>query len=424
MARKAPEYEFPVTDPFDTLDVLGMEFSIDPYPGLYVDLSCARPGDIFEGINQILRVKDDRLVGMTQTPQKIVFSGHLGCGKSVELKRYHECMNHPERYFSIFIPMEEAIEVAKFEPEDFFILLVSGLAQRIQEAGLPFASSELDALAREWLSDAAIQKEFKEAASSQVSATAGAGVSLWGLLTLKGALKNLLAVQSVTAKTIRERIKTNPVELVRRFNVILGDLRFCLDNEPQGKDILFIFDGTEKIDWDKYKILFIRDAHLIRTIDANCIFSLPISSFYDIQHNPSQAYFHTMTFPMVPIKEATIPILGEVVTKRIDKDCFLEEGVLEYCVKMSGGCIRQLLKIVNKSLLTSLGKKVTMAHAEKAVGELGRQMMEQMTSDHIKQIKSGDYTAADRVVLDLLFSLAILKYNGERKVNPLIAPYL
>jgi hypothetical protein len=38
-------------------------------------------------------------------------------------------------------------------------------------------------------------------------------------------------------------------------------------------------------------------------------------------------------------------------------------------------------------------------------------------------IKEKKYDPADPKVLDLLFSLAILKYNGNMEINPLITNY-
>ncbi len=114
----------------------------------------------------------------------------------------------------------------------------------------------------------------------------------------------------------------------------------------------------------------------------------------------------------------------QVITKRIDADTFLEQDALRFCVEKSGGCIRQLLRIVNKSLIISRGMKITKEIAERSVNDLGRAMIEQFDSEHLSILKQKQYHTADLKVLDLLFSLAVLKYNGDREINPLIKNYL
>lgn len=103
---------------------------------------------------------------------------------------------------------------------------------------------------------------------------------------------------------------------------------------------------------------------------------------------------------------------------------FIEKESLAFCIQKSGGCIRQLLRIVNKALIISRGAKITKETAEKSVSDLGRSMIELFDSEHLSILKQKQYYTADSKVLDLLFSLAVLKYNGAREINPLIQKYL
>ena len=153
------------------------------------------------------------------------------------------------------------------------------------------------------------------------------------------------------------------------------------------------------------------------------VFSVPINSYFDIKSNPASFFFQTYSLPMIPITDQSLPLLKQIITKRIDAQIFIEDEALEFCILKSGGCIRQLLNIVNKSLTISLGTKITKEIAQKSVEELGRAMIELLDSAHYNILKKKEYERSDQKVLELLFSLAILKYNGERKINPLITGY-
>ncbi len=56
--------------------------------------------------------------------------------------------------------------------------------------------------------------------------------------------------------------------------------------------------------------------------------------------------------------------------------------------------------------------------------ELGRSKLDLLDTEHIEILTKGNFNTADQKALDLLFSLAVFKYNGERKINPLIIDLL
>lgn len=412
------QYNFPVINKFEARAVTELDFEIDSMDCIYVDLDAVRGKDYLDQINFNLNIDENRLRETTDTFTKIIFSGHRGTGKSLELKRFQRYINHPDRYFSILIEIEK--ESAGFQSEDIFIILIAKLIEKIDEKNIDFNSEFLNDILKEWLSEEAIQKELKDNFKIDVSGEVASGASFFGFLKLKNSLKAVFSSESNTCRTIRQIIRKNPLRLIDRFNSALADLREVLKQNTLGRDILFIMDGTEKIPYDTYKKLFCDDPHLIRSISANMIFSVPINSYFNIESNPSSDFFQTYTLPMLLVTDRSKPLLEQIITKRIDVGIFLEQDALTFCVEKSGGCIRQLLRIVNKALTVSLGKKITREIAEKSVYEMSRTMIDQLDSEHLEILKEKKYHTANQKVLELLFSLAVLKYNGEREINPLI----
>ncbi|MCP4351903.1 MAG: hypothetical protein GY795_41095 [Desulfobacterales bacterium] len=413
------QYNFPVTNKFEARAVTELDF-IDLDHRIYEDLDSVRGRTFLDQIIFSLNIDEDKLQKTVGAFSKFIFSGVRGSGKSTELQRFQKYIDHTDRYFSILIEIEKEFEVAGFQPEDIFVILIAKLIEKIDENKIDFNSDYLNDILKEWLSEKTIQKELKDNFDIDVASEISSGASFFGFLKLKGALKAVFSSETQTTETIRQRIKKNPPLLIDRFNAALSDLRAILEQHNLGKDILFIMDGTEKIPYDSYKQLFCDDSHLIKSINANMIFSVPINSYFNITATPSSEFFLTYTLPIIQITEKSIPVMEQIITKRIDADTFLEKDALRLCVEKSGGCIRQLLRIVNKALTISLGKMITRKIAEKSVHQLGRAMADQLDSEHVQIIKEKKYDTADPKVLELMFSLAVLKYNGERKINPLI----
>ena len=419
------KYEFPAKNKFHARSVTELDFEIDPMDSdIYVNLDMVRGKDYIEEIKFNLNIDEEKLQVTTDSFIKIIFSGHRGSGKTVELQRFQKNIDDSVRYFSVFIRIEKELEVASFQPEDLFIILMIKLIEKIHEANIEFDSNYMKEIQKEWLSETTIIKELKDSFQIDVSSEVAAGASFFVFLKLKSALKAVFSSESKTLKTIRETIKKNPKYLIDKFNAVLADLRITLNSNNNSKDILFILDGTEKIPYQIYRELFCENSYLIRSINANMIFSVPINSYFDIKGNPSSDFFQTYTLPMIPITNESMPLLKQIITKRIDADTFIDDASLDFCIQKSGGCIRQLLRIVNKSLIISRGMKITKQIAEKSANDLGRAMIEQFDSEHLSIMKQKQYHTADIKVLDLLFSLAVLKYNGDREINPLIKNYL
>jgi hypothetical protein len=416
---------FPVTDKFAARKVTELDFEIDPQdPRVYVNFDEVRPSDYLGDIKYLLDISDDRLSQPTDSFVKVLFSGHRGCGKTTELHRLQAYIYHPARYASIFIDMEKETDIPTFAPEDLFVTLILKLVERLQKKQIDLRSSQLDEILHDWLSDGEVIKELKDVYGLDISAGVEVGAGFFGFLKLKNAYKALFSSSSSTAKRIREKIKKNPYQLVERLNVAISEAREKLKEAGDGNDVLFIIDGFEKMPFEIFQQLFVRDSALIRNLECNVIFTIPINSTLDITNNPSAEFFQSYILPMMHVTAETSPLLAEIITRRIDRNTFFTEDALYQCVVKSGGCPRQLLRIVNKALVMVRGAAITPETVDKASHQLGQEMWDRLDSDHIKILNERTYNNADKKSLDLLFSLAVLKYNGQREINPLLLEFI
>lgn len=104
------DYRFPEKRLLRAMEATEPEFDIS-VPGrkpLYVEtLQQVRSPRQFQRIERELGIIRGKLQDLPNRRAKIIFSGHRGSGKTVELLRFHEAINRPDRYFSVFIPLQK-----------------------------------------------------------------------------------------------------------------------------------------------------------------------------------------------------------------------------------------------------------------------------------------------------------------------------
>lgn len=284
---------------------------------------------------------------MNEEYVKLIFSGHIGSGKTIELKRLHHELNNPDKYFSIFISIEEELEISRFEPEDFYVLLITKLVTQLSEKGITRNTQSLKDLAKMFFSDVEVKKEISESIKDEISVEIGALFSFLDFFKIGGSLKNLLAGETKTARTIREVTRKNLLHLTQLLNDYISDIRKYIQDEGLGQDILFIVDGSEKIMFEKYESLFVKDANVLIGLNVNMIMSVRIDAFYQIEKSPIR-FTSCYVVPMIKTGIASHrAALCEIITKRIDRDTFLK-------IKSHSKNVLIILVVVFVSYLESL----------------------------------------------------------------------
>lgn len=423
------KYSFPEKDPFKARDLLEATFDIQPYfDDLYVHLDEVRGNEQLDDLCFQLGIQNDKLVAIDGEPQKILFSGHRGCGKTLELSRFHKYLDNPDRYCSIHIDLQQEVEASKFEPEDLYVLMIAKLIEKLREQNVNFNKRAFDKIAEDWLSDTDVREEIKNTSGFEIAGEGSVGFNFWNFVTLKQGLKDLVSGSRATITSIRNKVKLNAIELIDTFNQELVKVRKELAKKGKGKDILFIVDGSERIRREVYEQMFVRDINLIHGTRVSLICAVPINTFYEIANSPGRDYFKRMVLPMVKITPASRPLMESIVTKRADKDKFFAQNALDWMIDHSGGCPRQLLLLAQRALVKTRGSKITLPVAKDVVQEFGRTLFEELNEKHLALLRSGaekgGYLTGEFEVQQLLFSLALLKYNGDIGINPALKPFI
>jgi len=433
------KYTFPEKNVFKAREALDTDFDIDAHdPKLYINLDSIRilseETDYKENLYFMLNIDpDSKTLDTTSNDySKILFLGHRGCGKTTELRRIHHYLNDPERYFAVLIETEKELEVNKMQAEDFYIVMVIKIIRQLKEAGLDKATDSFDDLLKEWLNEKEVQEEISNTkgveGSAAVKADTDGNILMRALSFLKfeAEIKGTLARESKTTTTIRTQIKKNLPDFVTKFNYALSEVRNYCSKAKNGRDVLFIIDGTEKSTFEFYEEVFQKNGHILRSLNVNIITTLRLDAFYKLDGKPNLDFYQSVFVPMVTVTVENEDILAQIVTKRVDADSFFHMDALSYLVEMSGGSVRQLLRLANQSLLFSRGKKVDINRAKKTVASEGEKLYHALSPDQKKILRENTWIDnwSHPDVSVMLYAMALLKYNGKARVNPIIESYL
>jgi len=423
------KYNFPEKNSFRAMEVTAPQFKIqsdnDWFKKLWVDFSSIRAGNLFKQMERTLGMKDDNIVDIPNIYSKIIYSGHRGSGKSVELKRFSDKINHKDAFFSVFIDLESETNIEQLSAEDIYVILITLLLRNLEERNISFNKNNWEDIANLWLSETEVTKELAKSFNVDVSAEVGGGWNFWNFFKIQGNLKTGFSRENKTTTTIRRIIKNNPKPLIEKFNSALVNIRQQIESQGKAKDIIFFIDGLEKAKRNVYEELFINDVQMLTGLQAHIVSTVPIDTYYEIIEQGNRCYFKDFYLPMIRISDKSIPLLKKMIFNRLDKS-LINEDALGYLIEMSGGCPRILLKMITRALMETDEGAVNMEVAENVVIEEGNERFRTLTREHKEIIKEAQFYDADSVILNLLHSLTILEYNGhkiERKLNPVLKTY-
>ena len=421
------QYTFPERDAFRAMEVTEPEFNIFE-PGrenLYIHLQALRSPKQFLRIKKELGINQDRLINIPNDYVKILFSGHRGCGKTVELLRFQKEIHTPDQYFAVFVSLMDEIEINRFQPEDLYFILINKLLCELRAQEVEFDEDEFEAIAVEWTKSSEVKEEITQKSGGDATAQTKAGFNFWNFFSAEGSLKALYGYENKTTETIRLSIRRNPNELIERLNQALIGVRLALQEQSTGNDLIFIVDDFEKTRPEIYDAVFLKDPKFIADMAAHLICCVPIQTFYQVQNQAVADLFKLSYLPMIRLENDSQNQFAQIITTRVDAELF-DPGVLEQIVQLSGGSPRQLLRIANQCFLDA-EPNITSEIFKDVKKRLEIERIRPLTEPHRKLLRDKNFDDVSDELLDMLFVMNVMEYNGdhiERKINPILADFV
>ena len=361
------------------------------------------------------------------TPLKILFSGHIGSGKSSALNCLASDAEIKNKFFIVQFSVERDLNIFDLTYSDLLLAIGKRLFDAADEAGLPLEDKLLNDLEK-WTTEVAVVSNRSQSADVTVKGR----ISAW-FLSSAGTLKTGYSQN----KEFRQKFEPRVPELIVFINRIIH----AIQTHPQGgdKSVLLVIEDLDKPPVDVSMDLFLTKGPVLVQPECKIVFTVPTSVLYSGQIKVVQQNFPVQyVLPNFKIKEPSgekseTPwnCMRDIALRRMDAQ-LIDSGALDYAVEMSGGVTRELIRIIQAAAVRAMVTKansIQRAHVDHAVtkfrGEYSNQLTRQesvailLEVHKTHQLRSKD----EKPMLDLLHNLMILHYPngaGWYEVNPIV----
>jgi hypothetical protein len=369
----------------------------------------------------------------------ILFLGGMrGSGKTSELVKYAENLNCSTCFLCVTCNIDQELDMNDLEYMDILILQLEQLTIELSKHDLLVDDGILQRM-EEWFTQRA--KEIKKALKGEVGFETGMEVKattpFFSLLNIFAKFKTGVTGSSERANIVRQNLKNNFIPFASIFNEFIEETNLSLRDNNIAQEILFIVDGLEKtMSADTRKRIIIEEQNRIDKIKAYTIFTLPIELMNERQS--LNQFSSVEAFPFVKLierddkkNELAFSKFREFVYKRIDKNLFANEGIVNKAINYSGGSPRELLRILEMTAFfvedddTTVDEKAL----DKALDRLAKQTAQYITKEmfiKMKEIVENNKhlreTEYDSTMQSLLEKIYVMEYNSGsyKRINPIL----
>lgn len=344
----------------------------------YVDLTKARGG---ENLAQIvaLRIARTRKTREENDPlyyQQLI-SGHRGCGKSTELQRM-KTMLEQKGFFVVYFDAEETLDLGEIKYQDVLVAITKAIEEQLRENGIELNSKlrqELDT----WFADHILLEEERTDLETTLKTEFGVEAKIPLLARILAAISGQIKAGSSRREEIRTKVERELRVFIDRLNALIIAARQAVQ-AGSFHDLVVIVDGLEKMqlrpDTDgrsNHSLLFVHHAEHLKAPQCHIIYTVPI--FLAFNENLRDAFpDDPMILPMVnQNSEAGKTALHQVVSRRVAiEDVFAEPDSINRLIAMSGGSVRDLLRLVRSSC--GITDKITSEDVGQAINRMSKEL--------------------------------------------------
>lgn len=375
-----------------------------------------------------LLLRDGRFVPPTK--KHVLFFGHIGCGKTTELRRYCRQLEGPDRYLVVEVSVHEVLDRNNFEYTDLLMALAMALCERLEARSIPVPNSAVAGLER-WFDEnvktVANLNEFS--ASVEAGVEGKAGIPLLASLFVKftSAFKT-----NVTYKDeLRHVVRNTYTQFSTAFNTFIRDAEHCADKAGVARRFLFVVDGTDKLRGEDRRRFFTEDHEQLLGIEAHVVYTAPLALKYE--GNLVTGIDADLFLPLMKIAEQDgspaaegLRVMREMLLRRAAESLFEGDAPIDALVASCGGHPRELLRLLKLCCEFSDGRRITAEVAERGIAALAaeyRRFLEPEDYEHLANIDINSlHTGNDVRTRALLYNLALLEYNegSWRRSHPVV----
>lgn len=359
--------------------------------------------------------------------QKILFSGHMGSGKSTELNKLMDLDEIKSRFFIVSYSIGEELDPLNLSYIDVLISVGAKIFQRAFEDEIKLDDSTLQYL-QNW------QNKTKEVTAIDTTTFQGSIAAKINFYFLK--LLGKIQREHERRVKIREVVEPQISDLIDAINFIIDGVN--LETE---KEIIVCIDDLDKPGYPVAYDLFYNRGIPLTQPRCKIIYTIPIDLKCSNEFKRiCQIFGENFSLPNVKLTERKTgkPFepgydkMKEYVDKRISLN-LIQEDALREAIRCSGGVLREMTRIMQNACNSAVSRgyeKVEYDMVELATNKIRNEYRLFLEEKHYALLREFHKTrkleSADKFK-DLLYNLSLLEYqDGENwcDVHPIVLPLI
>lgn len=367
------------------------------------------------------------------TDKHVLFFGHIGSGKTTELRRYMGRFNDSKHFYVVEVDVLAKLDRNNLQYTEVLMAMAESLLEQLRSDGHDISDAELQPL-RTWFASAVHTHSEGSELNAELKAGLQVGGGIPGLLKLLASFTNTFRTGASQKTEWRQEIRNGFTKLAQAFNGLIRSIEGVLKLTGRAERVLFLVDGTDKMRGEDTEKFFVLDAEQLLSIQTLALYTAPLHLKYDGRLGGKLDA--DIVLPMIKLQTKTgecwepgWKALRELLLRRADRSLFEagEEGdrQIDRLVEACGGHPRELLRLL-KLCCEMADERIDTGVVDRGIAQLA--------SEYRRFLKPEDYTLlaaidADPVhggngdrAQDLLYRLALLEYNDGswRRSHPVV----
>lgn len=382
---------------------------LDPKPLTYGELSTL----FVERPNARTKLLVNELKTLKNTA-KFLFIGHLGNGKSTELKDVSRQLK--DVYVSVFAPLNDVFKSGSLSHDELMYCLYSRIMREvINERYL--TAGILDVTFKKYL-----QPKIDDLTRVLFGAE-GVDLSLdQSTAKLDGGFASL-EIKLTNDSSLREKLKGKASDLGRVINRIVAQIE-----SKTRKKVLLIVEDIDKYDLDATKALFVEHTGTLLLPEPTTIYTFPVAMKFADEFTRIEQTFKSYELPNIPtFKRDHTPdkegraALREIITRRANEMLFAPEAL--DAIVLKSGNVREMILLARDAINIAIAlnkQKVELGHVDEAFNEVCLRFQSLMTPEDytvLPQFRFAEVRKSPQLQR-YLYNLMVMEYrNGESWCN-------
>jgi hypothetical protein len=359
----------------------------------------------------------------------ILFFGHIGIGKTTELRRYAGQLNASRRFYVVEVDVLAKLDRNNLQYTEVLMAMAETLLERLHGDGVALAAEALEPL-QHWFGNVVETQTTTKELSAELKTVAEGGGGIPGLMKLLATFTAAFKTGSSQKSEWQRKIRNDFSALAQAFNTLIRRAEAQLAREARAERLLFLIDGTDKMRGEDTQQFFVQDAEQLLAIETLVIYTAPLHLKYDGRLGGKLDA--DIVLPMMKLYErdggrfeAGWRTMRRLLLLRADGGLFASDAEVDRLVEFSGGHPRELLRLLK--LCCELAEdRIDASVVQTAIQKLAadyRYFLKPADYALLKTIDSNPVDAGnDEQAQELLHRLALLQYNDGtwRRSHPVV----